>query len=118
MPLNGIAGQHQIFDSTDLNTRLSGSRYIPSSPIEGTPAADIELSARVPTFDEKLDDEFYDYIFKNGSKNRFVLTTQKRDSIKFWLNNLYTKLRGNTRAERGHDNNYRHMSRQFYLEEN
>ena len=31
MPLNRIAGQHQIFDSTDLNTTPSNSWYIPSS---------------------------------------------------------------------------------------
>ena len=118
MPLNGMAGQHQIFDSTDPNATPSGSRYIPSSPIEGTPAATIEALSKVPAFDESLEEQFHQYLFNKGGLNRFVLTTAKRDGIKFWLNNPYSKLRGTNRDEKLRDNNYRSESKKFHLQDN
>jgi hypothetical protein len=118
MPLNGMAGQHQIFNSSDLNATPSGSRFIPSSPIEGTPAAAVENAANIPAFDEILEELFHKYLFQEGGLNRFVLTTEKRDAIKFWLYNPHAKLRGATRAGRLKDNNHRTESKKFCLQDN
>jgi hypothetical protein len=105
MPLNGMAGQHQIFNSQDLNITPSGSRYIPSSPIKGTPAANIEDAAKIPAFSEKLEEEWHKYLFNKGGLNRFVLTTHKRNALKFWLQNPHAKLRGETRKQKLNNNN-------------
>ena len=113
-----MAGQHQVFNSQDPNTTLSSSRYIPSSPIEGTSAAAIENTAKIPAFDEKLKEEFHKYLFQEGGLNRFVLTTEKRDNIKFWLYNPHTKLRGTSRTQKLRDNNYRSESKKFHLQDN
>jgi hypothetical protein len=85
MPLNGIADQHQIFNSQDLNITLSGSRYIPLSPIKGTPAANIKDTAKIPAFSKKLKEKWHKYLFNKGGLNRFVLITHKRNALKFWL---------------------------------
>ena len=115
MPLNGMAGQHQVFNSQDLNATPSGSQYIPLSPIEGTFAAAIENAAKIPAFDEKLKEEFHKYLFQEDGLNRFVLTTKKRDNIKFWLYNPHAKLRGTSRTQKLQDNNYRSKSKKFHL---
>lgn len=113
-----MCGQHQVFNSQDPNATPSGSRYIPSSPIEGTPAADIEKTAQIPAFDENFEEDFHKYLFHNGGLNRFVLTTKKRDAIKFWLQNPHAKLRGSNRQEKLQDNNYRTESKKFHLQDN
>ena len=112
-----MAGQHQIFNSQDPNATPSGSRYIPSSPIEGTSVAAIEDTAKIPAFDGQMEEDFHNYLFREGGLNRFILTTEKRDNIKFWLNNPHTKLRGNNRTKRLQDNNYRTESKKFHLED-
>lgn len=78
-----MASQHQIFDSQDLTATPFGSCYIPSSPIEGTPAATIETTAKITAFDEDLEKLFHKYMFNEGGLNRFVLTTERRDAYKF-----------------------------------
>jgi hypothetical protein len=117
MPLNRIAGQHQIFDSQDLNDSPSGSRYIPLSSIDGTPAAAIEDAAKIPAFDEILEELWHKYQFNQGGLNRFVLITEKRNGIKFWLDNPYAKLCGENRSQKLKDNNARTESKKFYLED-
>jgi hypothetical protein len=112
-----MAGQHQIFDSQDPNDSPSGSRYIPSSPIDGTPAAAIEDAAKIPAFDEILEELWHKYQFNQGGLNRFVLTTEKRNGIKFWLDNPHAKLRGENRSQKLKDNNARTESKKFHLED-
>jgi hypothetical protein len=46
-----------------------------------------------------------------------VLTTEKRKSIKFWLDNPHAKLRGENRSQKLKDNNTGTESKKFYLED-
>jgi hypothetical protein len=46
-----------------------------------------------------------------------MLTTEKRNGIKFWLDNPYAKLRGKNRSQKLKDNNTRTESKKFYLKD-
>jgi hypothetical protein len=46
-----------------------------------------------------------------------MLTTEKRNGIKFWLNNLYAKLYGKNRSQKLKDNNTQTKSKKFYFKD-